>query len=204
MTSAHYDVQADLRFLLPLQPGQCVAVIGAKPALINAIKCDGMKLVVPAVSYGTIDLQTASTDHVICVDNRIPADSTMFNEYARVLKPGGFLFIGVSNTASIKFLFRRMRKITKRLHGLTVTKGFRTLTYAGFKVENCYGIQSDLHNPSFIVSLEKAHPSEYYFTHIFEPYSLLSILGLQAAFLLIKLGLYRMLFADLGMVARRC
>jgi hypothetical protein len=203
MNSARYDVQSDVRFLLPLRPGQSVALIGAQQSLMDAVECDGMKLSVPAVSDGTLIMEPSSVDHLIAVDPALSSRAAMLKEFARVVKRGGSVFIGISNAASLQFLMRRFRGMREGAHGLTLQRAITSLEEVGFKPESYYGIHTDLSQPSFVVPLEGPHPSHYYFSNVYVPYSLPSVLSRQSAFLLIRLGLQQLLFADLGLVARR-
>ena len=214
MSPANF-VQADLRFLLPIQANQQVAIWGYIPELVEAIS-DAQAhctLILPltqpaAAAEGPYDqvllkdkslpLAQASMDHVFIPQLATTEASWLINEVKRVLKPGGWLFIGVRN----RFSLYQMGFKQKQRYALTLGKLQHLFALPEWEIKQCYGVHEDLQSPQFLISLANPETARYFYDQIFMPHSQTGAWAQRLALRLSKMGGQRFLFRDLGLVAQ--
>ncbi len=220
--------QADLCFLLPLRAGQCAAIFGSAPYLASAVASEDVKTlqVIPvrnanvppdeddAIWYRDLTadsrkcLASASLDHVFILEPGNTCPRALLAEVARLLKPGGWFFLGVQNTERLhRFRMadsRRGRSIErdKRL-SLSLRRCRSLLKQNNLVFVETYGIHADLDEPRYLVPLESAAVARHFFAQMFAPVTPSASLIWRFAPLLATIGLQRILFRDLGIIARR-
>jgi hypothetical protein len=211
--------QADLRFLLPLRPGQQVAILGHAPSLAAAVVEERIAptLIVPRPEDGNagyhcqqanaptqpLPLAAASIDHILIP--RLSPDQAAWvpDEVARVLKPGGWLFLGVSNAEALQRLRPGKLKAADRPgSALSGRSARRLLERSGLMLVTCYGVCDSLEQPDYLVPLEPAGVARHFFDRMYVPHSRPAALSQRLSAGLTALGLQRLLFKDLGLVAQ--
>lgn len=219
-------VQSDLRFLLPIQAGQQVAIFGHAPELVDAIATAGITPinVLPgdcadkndngrahvyhaATAYQQpLPLVSASVDHVlmpVLVDQQ---PEWIIGEVARVLKPGGWFFLGISNAQGWQRLclwLGRWKEQSKTQPSSSIRAYRRLLKKKRLNVLNCYGVYTDLKHPRYLVPLEIPGAAHHFFEQIIVPYSWQAAVGQRLAVFLTQIGRQQLLFKDFGFVAQR-
>lgn len=210
-------VRADLRFLLPVQAEQEVAILGYVPELIEAIvaapaHCTVLLADTPArlsqalpvcerkqITGEILPLSSSSMDHFFIPQLASAVASWLVPEATRVLRPGGWLFLGVHNRFSLYQVRLRQRTdlalTLSRLKGLFPADQWQNI--------ECYGVHEDLQSPQHLVSLATPGMSQYFYDQIFIPYSQVAAWGQRLALYLSQIGGQRFLFRDLGLVAQR-
>jgi len=204
MNVARAEAQADIRFYLPLRKGQRVLMMGAEPSLVEAVKREDLDIIEIAGSTQISGVEAASVNHAIVVNTSVCMENKSWNELARVIRPGGYIFAGIHNAESFQSLIGRFFLRQRKRGGTTTLRQVcKDLTSSGFEMENYYGLRSNLRQPAYIVPLMDVGPSKYFFENIFAPYSLSAIWMRRVALVMITMGLQRMFFNDLGLIARR-
>jgi hypothetical protein len=201
--------QADLRFLLPLHSGQQVVVLGNAPQLIEALLAENIHVerdIYQAkyheLSVNALPFEPASIDHVIIP---LPPDARLLwwlDEAARILKPGGWLLLGVHNAMRLQRLrfWKRDRSRGVSLMWFNCQKLFAR---KGFQIANGYGVHDDLQRPQHLVPLERPAITPYFFEHVIAPASRVGRLAQYVAALLTNLRLHSVLYTDIIIVASR-
>ena len=210
-------VQADLRFLLPVQAEQRVAILGYMPELAEAIKAASAHCTLlltdesakpsqasliyerKQITGESLPLKSASMDHFFVPLLASAVISWLLPEVTRVLRPGGWLFLGVRNRFSLHQIRLRQQGglafTLSRLKGLFPTNQWQNI--------ECYGVHEDLQSPQYLVPLATSGMSQYFYDQVFIPHSQAAAWGQRLALYLSQLGGQRFLFRDLGLVAQR-
>lgn len=163
---------ADLRFLLPLQPGNKVFILGAFPLLEKELKQQQVQ-VTCWNSFKNIDetLQTAlEFHHAIIPYLRSDQFETLIRFLSIHLKAGGRVILGAVNP---RFGFRLLTcKNKPGLIYLHPKSGAKILEKAGYKVKQIYGNPKDLEHPRHLVDLASPQISPFYMKNVFVTYRL--------------------------------
>jgi hypothetical protein len=210
-------VQADLRFLLPVQAEQQVAIVGYVPELVEAVRevpAYGTLLLtgeavetppaLPAYDQRQIEeeslpLRDASIDHLFVPQLATSMASWLLEEVSRVLRPGGWLFLGVHNRFSLHRIWLRQQS----QYALTWS-GLKEMFPADrWQHVQCYGIHENLQSPQYLVSLTIPEISRYFYEQLFVPHSQVAAWGQRLALGLSRMGSRGFLFRDLGLVAQQ-
>ena len=210
-------VQADLRFLLPVKAEQQGAILGYVPELVEAIMaasahCTLLPTDEPArslqaspvydqrqITGESLPLKTASMDHFFVPQLASAAASWLLPEVTRVLRPGGWLFLGVCN----RFSLHQVRLRQQGDYALTLSKLKGLFSADQWQNMECYGVHEDLQSPQYLVSLATPGMAHYFYDQLFIPYSQTAAWGQRLALHLSQMGGQRFLFKDLGLVAQR-
>jgi len=203
MNVTRAEAQADIRFYLPLRKGQRVLMVGAEPSLVEAVKHEGLEIIEIAGSTQIFDVEAASMDHAIVVNTSVCMENKSWSELARVIRSGGYIFAGIHNAESFQSLIGRFLLRQRKVRGTTLRQACKNLRSSGFELENFYGLRSDIREPAYIVPLQDVGPSRYFFENIFAPYSLSAVWMRRVALGAVAMGLQKMFFNDLGLIARR-
>lgn len=163
---------ADLRFLLPLQPGDEVFILGEFPLLEKELKQQQVQ-VTCWNSFKNIDEtpQTALAFHHAIIPY-LPSDQfeTLIRFLSTHLKAGGCVILGAVNP---RFGFRLLTGKNKPgLVNLHLKSGAKLLEMAGYKVKQVYGNPKDLEHPRHLVDLASPQISTFYMKNVFVTYRL--------------------------------
>ncbi len=221
-------VQGDLRFLLPVRPGQQVLILGHASQLAAALisACIMPVLVLPHDDHDAasdyhgclchrasadekpLPFATGSLDHVF-VPMLLQAQAAWVpHEVARVLKPGGWLLLGVHNAGGLQRLrFWRHRRTpspgqaVETRHGIYAWR--RELHQQQLVTTHYYGVHDDLQHPQHVIPLDEANTVRYFFERIYTPHSGAAAVARRFVTLLAVCGLQHLLFKHIAIVARR-
>lgn len=185
-------VQADLRYLLPLHPGQPVAVVNFGKFLSDALEKDRLVL-------QNLDASSSLAGVFLALSGSESLDDGL-NRCVRGLQPGGRLLLCVPNRQALKNLKGLLRGRKKNLYSLPQIQG--AMAKAGLQVESVYGLYESTNEPRFFVPLENLAAVSYFFDSMFTPFTKSAWLLQRISPVLIRLGLARTLFADFCLVAR--
>lgn len=189
-------VQADLRYLVTLHPGQAVALLNFGKYLIDALQKDGLEI--QALDFET--LEPASLDSIFIATPFQGSPESILQNCANSLKPNGQLLLCFQNHHSLKRLKNRLRG---KSDGRSTLKNIQQIIEKiGLKVEATYGIHDNFNEPRFFVPLENQQIPVHFFENVLTPYTQSTRLLQHLAPLLIRMGLKRILFADLCLIAR--
>jgi SAM-dependent methyltransferase len=199
-------IQSDLRFLLPVRSDENVILFDPDDELIGAIRSENARLTVVRstdIAGSKLPFQSASLDHIFVpvLTKNLYAFFPM--EFSRILRPGGWLFVGVGNMSGLKRLLfwkdkKKVRPVCFTLNGCRMA-----LQQANFRVINSFGILRDLNSPQYVIGLERPDLSKFFFHQVFYPATATAAIGQRAAGFFATLGLHRCLYRDFGIVARR-
>jgi SAM-dependent methyltransferase len=190
------DPRADLRFLLPLFPGQRALLPAREEALASAISAVGLQV---ADSSGLPwPVEAHSAEHVL-----LPALQGSLRDHiaeaARALRPGGYLLLGVTNRRS---LYRWSRQGRSGYAAAGRPEMSRLLIEHAFLLDGCYGVRDGLDQPALRVPLTSPGPSDFYFRRRFTPVTRGGALLARLASVLAPLGAHSWLYPGLLFVAR--
>lgn len=209
-------VQADLRFLLPVQAEQQVAILGYVPELVEAITdasahCTLLLADEPVkasqalsvyaqkqITSKSLPLDTASMDHFFVPQLASALASWLLPEVTRVLRPGGWLFWGVRNSFSL----HQINLKQQRYHALTFSRLKGLFPANQWQNIQCYGVHENLQSPQYLVPLATPGMTQYFYDQIFIPHSQTAALAQRLALHLSHIGGQRFLFRDLGLVTQ--
>jgi hypothetical protein len=210
-------VQADLRFLLPIQAKQQVAIWGHIPALIEAITDTGAACTVllsaghraaaenelagkQIILHGrSLPMASATVDHFFMLQLGMREATWLLDEIKRVLKPGGWLFLGVRN----RFSLHQLGIKPQAQHTFTLSQLQALFSDREWTIEACYGVHEDLQTPQYLISLAGSETAAYFYDQVFIPHSQSGAWAQRLALHLSKMGGQRFLFKDLALVAQR-
>jgi SAM-dependent methyltransferase len=184
-----------LAHVLPLRPGAEVLILGEAPLLARSVARRGADPVSVASSIDEVlPLEDESVGHAM-----VPWAGThgvpelVLAEVARVLRPGGGLYFGVSH---------RWRFVTNP-QAWPVARGRRALREAGFHDVEAYGVRYGGFYPRFLVPLEDAGAVRWFLTSMCLPVSLREAVAIAALARTPGSRAALVLFPDLGFLARR-
>ncbi len=141
-----------------------------------------------------------SADHVLLP---VPGDAVtdQIAEASRVLRPGGYLLLGLMNGLS---LYRWSMSEGSASHPpLTFRKVRHLLQNHQFRLESSYGVRESLDEPALCVPLDTPDPTAFYFRYRFVPYTRSGLLLSLLAPRLAVLGAHTLLYPALLYVARK-
>lgn len=198
-----------LRFMLPIEPTDHVFVVGPSPTLTESLHAEGTSVVSvlrPSdghraqhlsgevrIAHGdTFPCSGGAASHVLAPE--VGEDYARFvpGELARVLQPGGGLFLGTPH---------RLRSRTRP--AVHVRSGRRRLEGRGFADVRVYGVLHNLARPRHLVPLDSAAALRWYFESAYLPLSRRGALAVRLARMATVPGATAALFPALGFVARR-
>ena len=189
--------QSDFRFLIPLLPGQRVALLASNEMLAGTLREENAEVIM-------WDEQTngeGTFDHVI-----VPCLTKAFGEKfpvkcARMLRTGGTLFVGFANSAALeRFLPGSESERKQEVAAFTLGRFKKSLHSAGLSPLRTYGIRN-LQEPQFVVSLDQPFPGRFFFEQMFYPHSFRAALAQKAANAMAAIGMRGSLFKYFGVVA---
>jgi len=198
---------ADLRFLLPLSAGQRVGVFGDAKRLVETLTGDGLivKTISQFQNQSLTDPESVefigSFDYVIIPEFSSGNLDACLRRVSQFLKPGGWLLTGIHNSESLSRFLSKADAVQKTL--LSLRKCIRALEENGIQAVGCYGAHEKLEHPQDLIRLDHRVISEYYFRNIYIPNSRLTAWMLPVLILLSSVGLQRMLFRGIVIVARQ-
>ena len=192
-------VQSDLRFLIPIHQGDHAVIFGGAKALGEAILSEKAEL---AIADQAQSIPSESADHVLIPEltkelvNGFPA------QYSRILKPNGWIFVGVHNAEALDRLAFWKRKARRRFR-LSIKTCKKLFHKNGMEVVGFYGVSKNLQHPQFLISLEHKEQAAFFFERMYYPYSRRGAIMQTIAQWMVALGMHRYLFNDIAIVARR-
>lgn len=225
----HYNYRkSDIRYLLPIQKGQTVAVFGQVPEIVEMITSSGVKCVSISSHPQTIEynfdvnhviwpdndqkkkqrilLNSESVNHIIILDNMFYNPEWTYQEILRIIKPGGTLYFGLKNPKYIlsPFLnFGRRAKLNSTRSKFARVFFRNLITKDDFELIDRYGIYKDFENPKFYISLDNLGPTHYFFKNTLQSYSIKSKIYPVLFSLYFQEKKFEKLFKYLGIVAQR-
>jgi len=213
-------VRSDLRFLLPIQPEQKIVVLGNAPEMVEVLNASGYAVInlLPDISNDSdgktcqwnpetrqsLPIATANIDHVLVPLLIHQQTDWIFGELTRVLKPGGWLFLGfygnpILNWIGVVLGKRRMQN--KACFSVDVIRNL--IMENDCLVLNVYGVYRDLSHPRYLVPLENPGVAYHLFDQFVVPRSWQTEFLRRLAAIMIRLGLQTLVFKDFGLVAQR-
>ena len=199
--------QAELRFFLPLAPGQAVGVLGDSKPLIETLTADGL----------TVTIISPPADHPLITDDpgnpNIDLDHLIIPEYSsdcydpclsrilQRLKPGGWLLLGIHNSEALFHIFSKKKPVGRSR--ISLGKSSDLLYRNGFHIVRCYGAYDELEHPEIMVPVDTGEAAYFFFKNIFVPATRFAAWTRPVATLLASIGLQRLLFRGLVIIARR-
>ncbi len=198
---------AELRLLLPLSAGQRVGVLGDAKRLVEALTLDGLFVISlplfrdqPFTNPETVEFK-GSFDHVIIPEFSFGNLDSCLTHVGFLLKPGGWLLTGIHNSENLYRFLSKTNAVHKTLFSLR--KCVRALEENGIQAAGCYGAYDKLEHPQDLIRLDHRFISEFFFRNIYIPNSRFMAWMLPVLILLSSVGLQRMLFRGIVIVARR-
>lgn len=197
-----------LRFMLPIEAGDRVLVLGVSPRLTRSLDgagCSVLTSVSPherdhaqrvtgdvVVTAGSLPCGDARFDHVVVPILRTEHVPLVPGELARVLRPDGGLFLGMSY---------RLR--SRARPGTTIRRGRRLLEDNGFGRVSVYGVRRSLESPRYLVPLDSPAVMTWFLSTTYLPQTTRGALAAPVLGTAAHLRMPPLLFPDLGFVARR-
>jgi hypothetical protein len=198
---------AELCLLLPLSADQRVGVLGDAKRLVEALTVDGLFVISlplfrdqPYTNPETVEFKD-SFDHVIIPEFSSDNLDSCLRRVGQFLKPGGWLLTGFHNSESLYRFLSKTNGVQKTLFSLR--RCVRALKENGFQVAGCYGAYDKLEHPQDLIRLDNRFISGFFFRNIYIPNSGFMAWMLPVLILLSSVGLQRMLFRGIVIVARR-
>lgn len=201
-------VQADLRFLIPVRSGETVAILGDVPELAAALEEEHIQtyVIYLPTEATEIPLQNSSVDHIILPLLGKHRHTWLISEMARILKPGGWTFVGLRNAHSLQrlaFWKRKKEQHSRSLRSFSVRLFYKDMERAGFSELTSFGVSRDLSRPQFLIPLERSVASHFFFDRIYSPSSLSAAIAQKLAALITSAGMQRILFKDLLVLGQK-
>jgi len=199
--------QAELRFFLPLAPGQAVGVLGDSRHLIEALTADGLTVttISPPADHslmtGDPGNPTIDLDHLIIPEYSSDCYDPCLSRILQQLKPGGWLLLGIHNSEAQYHIFSKKRPVGQ--FRISLGKSSDLLSRNGLRILRCYGAYDELEHPEILVPLDTGEAAYFFFRNIFVPAIRFAAWTRPVAILLASIGLQRMLFRGLVIIARR-
>jgi len=219
MNETNY-VRSDLRFLLPIQPGQIITVLGKAPELVEILNASGLTILNILDDIGNGDdkkssrwdpdslqplpIDTASVDHVIVPLVIHQRTDWIFAELTRIVKPGGWLFLGFHGN----LIWHRIGiapgnlKIQNQAY-FSVHDMKALVIENSYRVLNIYGVYKDHYHPHYWVPLENPGAAYHLFDQYVVPRTWQKEILRRLAALMIRIGMQNFVFKDFGLVAQR-
>lgn len=161
---------ADLKFLLPLQPGEHIWLGGNYPRLITELQKQQMDVTLyDAETHVPNPHDPAEKfNHAIFPAMPFAEIELNFKLWSAYLMDGASLVFGSSNPA---YWLRFVKPSdAKNTIGLDPKNGKIAAGKYSFTIEHLYGNPGDADTPRYLVELDRRPPSTYYFKELFTPY----------------------------------
>jgi|GEM_PF-3279355 len=235
--------QADLRFFLPLMPGQRVGVLSESKPLVATLTADGLDVALiappatndsgsrvvgilrdrsddfsrsakrataPALAGGAREVATTKPfreapivdlDHLIIPEYSSDCYDFYLSRILQRLKPGGWLLLGIHNFEALYHFLSKKRPVGQS--HISLRKSSALLYRNGLGVVRCFGAYDELEHPEILVPLDTGEAAYFFFRNIFVPPTRFAAWTRPAAALLASIGLQRLLFRGLVIIAQR-
>ena len=199
--------QAELRFFLPLSPGQRVGVLGDSKPLIETLTADGLTVTIisPPADHPLITDDSGNPnidlDHLIIPEYSLDYYDPCLSRVLQRLKPGGWLLIGIHNSESLYRIFSNKGAVLQPFFSLKECCDL--LCRNGIQIVRCYGAYDELEHPEILVPFDTGEAAYFFFRNIFVPATRFAAWTRPVAILLASIGLQRMLFRGLVIIAQR-
>lgn len=215
------SAQANLRFSLPLTAGQSIVVLGHAPALAEALTNSGLLSMMfcpetlraqdsekyelsrhTTAKHEPLPFRTSSVDHIIIPELTQDIAGWIPGEVLRILKRRGTVSMGFANKTSLGGWRSRWQHGKSGLEALSGSSIGRWLGDRGLQLISRYGIWTNLQQPKYLVPLHHEHPTNYFFSHLFIPYSWPAAIVRPVVSVAARLGWQQSLFPYLFVIAR--
>jgi hypothetical protein len=199
--------QAELRFFLPLAPGQRIGVLGESKQLLDALAAGGLEItIIPRSANLPLEITETGNaindlDHLIIPEYSSDCYDPCLSRIVQRLKHGGWLLIGIHNSESLYRTFSKKGTVVQ--HCFSIRDSSVLLGKNDIQAVHCYGVYDELKHPEILVPLEPHEAACFFFRNILTPATRLAAWTRPIAVLLASIGLQRMLFRDLVIIARR-
>jgi hypothetical protein len=199
--------QAELRFFLPLAPGQAVGVLGDSKHLIEALTADGLTVtrISPPADHSLMTGDSGNLpidlDHLIIPEYSSDCYDPCLSRILQRLKPGGWLLLGIHNSEALYHIFSKKRPVGQ--FRISLGKSSDLLSRNGLRIMRCFGAYDELEHPEILVPLDTGEAAYFFFRNIFVPAIRFAAWTRPVATLLASIGLQWMLFRGLVIIARR-
>jgi len=199
--------QAELRFFLPLAPGQVVGVLGDSKPLIKTLTADGLTVTIisPPADHTLLTDDSGNPnidlDHLIIPEYSSDCSDPCLSRIVQRLKPGGWLLLGIHNSEALYHIFSKKRPVGQSR--ISLGKSSDLLYRNGLRIVRCYGAYDELEHPEILVPVDTGEAAYFFFRNIFVPATRFVAWRRPVAALLASIGLQRILFRSLVIIARR-
>jgi len=219
--------QADFRLFVPYKPGQRVFILGdaieladslagwdVEPTLISS----KLKHIFIERDYEILEeqwplsLNEHSCDHAFVPEIQLSFPDRWLDDIDSILKPEGWLFVGVENSKSIdQFIKNRLKRhgefVTdegglKNSASLSLTEGKQLLSAHGFIVKHIFGVASNLKKPGVYIPLEHPEIIQNFYVTMYSPFSWKDRIMYWLGLIFIKVRLQQMLFSHFFFTAQ--
>ncbi len=217
--------QADFRLFVPYQPGQRALVFGDALELAESLADWGVEttLVSSKLSQNIhkpnieiipaswpLSIASESCEHVLIPEMLVSYPGGCLDEAARLLKPGGWLFLGVENRQSLEQFIKTILGKNKRraansrgtLKRLSLDGAKKILSAHGFAVVRVVGVASNLQKPGLYIPLDAPEIIRDFYITMHSPYSWKDRIMYGVARLFVGIRLQRALFTHFILVAK--
>jgi len=217
-------IRPELKYLVPLKPRQRVMVLDEDNSAAADLQIPDLNLiaVLPAqsgeihvgatlkrttvVPHG-LPLASASIDHVIISELTHGRAEWLLPETARVLRPGGWLCLGLHKAGWLHRLGlangHSQHTNGHRTNGLALKACRGLLLSAGFVRVNTYGIARSAEDERFLIPLDQSGAARYFFQEAMASTSRLAPMARIRANVMTAAGLQHFLFKHMAVLAQR-
>ncbi|PWT91794.1 MAG: hypothetical protein C5B54_04650 [Acidobacteria bacterium] len=173
---------SDLRFLIPLQPGQSVCLVNPSCSLLEAFLSEPLNtIVVP--EFDRIFFDNPDVDHLVFHHTPLNDLKKLIQDVSQTLRSKGSVLFGVQN-----------RYKQTAIHQLKAH---------GFDLLGVYGAWQNIDNPEYLIPLHDSKVTRYFFEHMNRPSSLKGEVFRRAAVILALVKLHFYLFRQVVIVAEK-
>jgi hypothetical protein len=218
--------QADFRLFMPYKVGHNAIVIGDSIELVQSLGYGGVfpiqisKNGEPSSSAGDhlcaneLDIPIAANqiEHIFVPEYSCTAMQDFLLELSRLIKPGGWVFIGVKNRWSIetgiklvlsKFKYSKRLEVSRDLPSCSMSQWKRLLIDFNFQKIHFYGIWSNLKFPGFYFPIERPAILRKFYRDMYSSFSLKDSFLHRLGLLFCSLGLQSTLFTHYCVIAQK-
>lgn len=189
--------QADLRFLLPVQPGQQVLLIGDVPILAQAL-AEVAHLTHLSTWAEMADLPAYHFDHIFIPRLTKPMLPDLNAHLTRLIRPGGWACFGVQNARRL----HRLRFWKRPRHGVEAVQWTLRQCQAFPQTKTVYGVYRSLKQPEILVPLSSPALTRFFIERLLQPASRSSRFVKKFLLILIRFKFHYWVFNDMIIVTQ--
>ncbi len=191
--------QVDLRYLLPVHPGQRVLVIGDVPVLVTAMENTTQVVVMEQWETGT-PLPAHNFHHVFIPRLTASMLTDLTETLETLLVPGGWACLGVRNAQRLQRL--RFWKRAKSQNTMTAQLSYQRCKRLVPGVQSIYGLHDNLSNPQFFVPLDDPLISQFFVSRLKLAVTRSARIANRLLQTITRYGLHPLLFNDFAVIVQ--